>query len=304
MPIKIDNALPARELLEKENVFVMTKERAMSQDIRPLKIIILNLMPTKIETETQLLRLLGNSPLQVDIELLHMASHESKNTSASHLSKFYKVFDDIKDERFDGMIVTGAPVEHLAFEDVNYWEELCKVFQWAETNVYSTFNICWGAQAALYYHYGVEKHPLQEKMFGVFAHRSLDNYHPLMRCFDEVFYIPHSRHTEVRREDIAMVHDLQILSYSDKAGVYLLSDMACRKFFATGHAEYDADTLKKEYLRDKNKGLDIAPPYNYFPGDDPNNPPLVRWRSAASLLFANWLNYFVYQQTPYDLAQL
>ncbi|MDR1628827.1 MAG: homoserine O-succinyltransferase [Oscillospiraceae bacterium] len=304
MPIKVDNALPARALLEKENVFVMTEDRAMHQDIRPLKILLLNLMPTKIETETQLLRLLGNSPLQVDIELMHMATHQSRNTSAEHLLKFYKTFEDIKNEKFDGMIVTGAPVEHLPFEEVDYWPELCSVFEWAKTNVYSTFNICWGAQASLYFHYGVQKYNLNEKMFGVFEHRSLDTLHPLMRCLDEVFYIPHSRHTDIHMEDIAKVHDLQVLSYSDAAGIYLLSDMACRNFFATGHAEYDADTLAKEYFRDKNKRLPIAVPCNYFPDDDPEKTPLVRWRSAATLLFTNWLNYFVYQQTPYDLSQL
>ncbi len=304
MPINIDNLLPARAILEKENVFVMTPERAVAQDIRPLKILIVNLMPTKIETETQLLRLLGNSPLQVEIELLQTATHTSKNTSAEHILKFYKFFDEVKHLKFDGMIVTGAPVEHLEFEDVDYWQELCSIYDWAKTNVYSTFNICWAAQASLYYHYGIRKYNLQKKMFGVFPHRPLDPYHPLMRNFDEVFYIPHSRHTEIRREDIAFVKDLQILGYSDVAGVYLVSDMECRNFFATGHAEYDADTLAKEYFRDKNKGLEIDIPYNYFPNDDERLKPQITWRAAGGLLFLNWLNYFVYQQTPYDLADL
>jgi len=302
LPIKIDNGLPARAILESENVFVMTEDRAMSQDIRPLKILILNLMPTKIETETQLLRLLGNSPLQVEVELMHMASHESKNTASDHLLKFYKTFDDVKDSRFDGLIVTGAPVELLNFEEVDYWEELCAVFDWARENVYSTFSICWGAQAALYHSYGLPKYTLEKKMFGVFEHRSLDSLHPLMRGFDDIFYIPHSRHTEIRREDIARVRDLQILAYSDMAGVYLLSDMGCRSFYATGHGEYDADTLAKEYFRDKNKGLPIEAPYNYFPGDDPERPPYVKWRLAGGLVLTNWLNYFVYQQTPYDFT--
>ncbi len=304
MPIKIANELPAHKALELENVFVMTEKRAVSQDIRPLNILILNLMPTKIETETQLLRLLSNSPLQVEIELLQVKSHKSKNTSQEHMLKFYKTFDEIRDKKYDGLIVTGAPVELLEFEQVDYWEELCEIFEWSKKNVYSTFHICWGAQAALYYHYGVPKYPLEEKLFGVFPHRCLDNLHPLMRGIDDVFYVPHSRHTENRRSDIALVKDLQILSYSDYAGVHLVSDMACRNFFATGHSEYDRETLAKEYFRDVNKGLPINVPFNYFPDDDPNRTPRMSWKGTANLLFTNWLNYFVYQQTPYDLNTL
>ena len=304
MPIKIDTLLPAHKTLEDENIFVMTEERAVSQDIRPLKILILNLMPTKIETETQLLRLLGNSPLQVEIELLQTATHKSKNAPAEHMLSFYKTFDEVKGERFDGMIVTGAPVELLRFEDVDYWDELCKIFRWSETNVYSLFNICWGAQAALYYFYGVPKYETGEKIFGVFPHRPLDLFHPLLRGFDDEFFVPHSRHTETRRSDIALIKDLQLLSYSDMAGVHAISDMTCRKFFITGHSEYDRDTLAREYFRDRAKGMHINVPYNYFKDDDPTKPPVMRWRGTGSLLFSNWLNYFVYQQTPYDLISL
>lgn len=304
MPIKIDDQLPARHNLELENIFVMPEKRAQMQDIRPLRIIILNLMPTKQETETQLLRLLSNSPIQIEVELLQTATHKAKNESAEHMLKFYKTFDDVKDERFDGMIITGAPVENMEFEEVDYWEELCRIMDWSQTNVYSTFHICWGAQAGLYYHYGVPKHPLKEKMFGVFAHRPLDIYHPLLRGFDDTFYVPHSRHTETRREDIALVKDLQILSYSDMAGVHLISDMQCRNFFATGHSEYDRDTLAREYFRDVQRGLNPKIPYNYFPDDDPQRTPPMTWRITASLLFSNWLNYFVYQRTPYDLSRL
>ena len=304
MPIKIDSNLPAHKLLENENVFVMTEERAVSQDIRPLKILILNLMPTKIETETQLLRLLSNSPIQVEAELLQTATHEVKNVSKEHMFKFYKTFDEIKDERFDGMVVTGAPVENMEFEQVDYWDELCRIFEWSKTNVYSSFFICWGAQAALYYKYGLKKYRLDRKMFGVFEHVSLDNFHPLMRGLDDKFWVPHSRHTEVRRGDIALIKDLQILSYSEKAGVHLLSDMECRNFFSTGHSEYDRDTLAKEYFRDAEKGLDIDLPENYFPDNDPAKTPEVKWRGAANIIFSNWLNYFVYQRTPYDLSTL
>ena len=304
MPIKIDNQLPAHKTLESENIFVMTEDRASAQDIRPLRILLLNLMPTKIETETQLLRLLSNSPLQVEVELLQTSSHQSKNTSAEHMFKFYKTFDQVKTENFDGMIITGAPVEQLEFEQVDYWQELCAIMEWGKTHVYSTFHICWGAQAALYYHYGVPKHPLQEKMFGVFEHRPLDLFHPLMRGFDDVYFVPHSRHTETRTADIALVKDLQILSYSDMAGVHLISDMECRNFYATGHSEYDRDTLAKEYFRDREKGLPIRVPYGYFPHDDPARQPLMKWRGTGSLLFSNWLNYFVYQRTPYDLSTL
>ena len=304
MPIKIDNQLPARHSLELENIFVMPENRAMTQDIRPLHIIILNLMPTKIETETQILRLLSNTPLQVDVELLQVKSHVAKNVSQEHMLKFYKTFDDVKNRKFDGMIVTGAPVEMMPFEEVDYWDELCEIFDWAKTNVYSTYNRCWGAQAALYYKYGVPKHMLDEKLFGVFKHRPLDLYHPLLRGFSDVYYVPHSRHTETRREDIAEVKDLQILSYSDEAGVHLISDMACRNFFCTGHSEYDSDTLAKEYFRDLKKGMNIKMPYNYFPDNDPRKTPPITWRGVGSLLFQNWLNYFVYQRTPYDLNSL
>ena len=304
MPIKVDNELPAHKALENENIFVMTEERAMSQDIRPLKIIILNLMPTKIETETQILRLLSNSPLQVDIDLLQVKTHKSKNISEEHMLKFYNVFDDVKNNKYDGMIVTGAPVEHLPFEEVDYWEELCEIFEWSKKNVYSTFHICWGAQAALYYHYGIPKYSLEEKMFGIFPHRSLDTLHPLMRGLDDVFYVPHSRHTEISRNDIALVKDLQIISYSEMSGIHLVSDMECRNFYSTGHSEYDRDTLAREYFRDKEKGLDIKLPYNYFPDNDPANTPIISWRSAGNLIFTNWLNYFVYQKTPYDINSI
>lgn len=304
MPIRIDDELPAKHELELENIFVMGLERADMQDIRPLRIVLLNLMPTKQTTETQILRLLGNTPLQVDIELLQMATHRSKNTSPEHMLKFYKTFDDIKYEKFDGMIVTGAPVEQLEFEQVDYWPELCEIFEWSKTNVYSTFHICWGAQAGLYYRYGVPKYPLREKLFGVFEHYPLDLNHPLMRGFDDIFLAPHSRHTQTRRSDIALVKDLQILSYSDLAGVHLISDMDCRNFFTTGHLEYDRNTLANEYFRDVRRGLKIKIPYNYFPENDINRVPPLKWRGTASLLFANWLNYFVYQKTPYDLANL
>lgn len=304
MPIKIDSNLPAHKLLENENIFVMTEERAVSQDIRPLKILILNLMPTKIETETQILRLLSNSPIQVEAELLQTATHEVKNVSKEHMLKFYKTFDDIKNERFDGMVVTGAPVENMEFEQVDYWDELCRIFEWSKTNVYSSFFICWGAQAALYYKYGLKKYQLDKKMFGVFEHVLLDTFHPLMRGLDDKFWVPHSRHTEVRRGDIALIKDLQILSYSEKSGVHLISDMECRNFFSTGHSEYDRDTLAKEYFRDVEKGLDIDLPENYFPDNDPSKTPEVKWRSAANIIFSNWLNYFVYQRTPYDLSTL
>lgn len=304
VPIRIDDALPAKQNLEIENIFVMSKKRADTQDIRPLKLIILNLMPTKLETETQLLRLLSNSPLQIDVDFLQVKTHKAKNVSRIHLEKFYNTFDEIKNNRYDGMIITGAPVEQLEFEEVDYWDELCQIMEWSKKNVYSTFHICWGAQAGLYYHYGVKKYLLKKKMFGVFPHISLDETHPLMRGFDDKFYVPHSRHTEVRRQDIAQVKDLQILSYSEISGVHIVADMACRKFFVTGHSEYDRHTLAREYFRDKEKGLDIDVPYNYFPNDDENLVPIMSWKSSASLLFSNWLNYFVYQKTPYDLSQL
>lgn len=304
MPIKIDDRLPAKESLEKENIFVMTQSRAQGQDIRPLKILILNLMPTKVETETQLLRLLGNTPLQVDIELLQTATHKAKHTDEDHMLMFYKTFDEVKDKKYDGMIVTGAPVELLEFEEVDYWPELCKIFEWSKTNVYSTFHICWGAQAALYYHYGIPKHKLDEKMFGVFPHKPLDLYHPLLRGFDDCYNVPQSRHTETRFDDIALCKDLQILSYSEISGIHLISDLDCRKFFATGHSEYDADTLAKEYFRDKEKGLATQLPYNYFPDNDPTKKPIMTWRNVGTLMFTNWLNYFVYQKTPYDINSI
>lgn len=304
MPIRIDNELPAKQNLEMENIFVMSNKRADMQDIRPLKLIILNLMPTKLETETQLLRLLSNTPLQVDIDFLQVKSHKSKNVSRIHMQKFYNYFDDIKGNRYDGMIITGAPVEHLEYEEVDYWDELCTIMEWSKTNVYSTFHICWGAQAGLYYHYGIKKKKLDKKMFGVFPHRSLDVTHPLMRGLDDEYFVPHSRHTTVDRQDIAQVKQLQIISYSEIAGVHIVSDMDCRQFFVTGHSEYDRDTLAREYFRDKSKGLDIEMPYNYFPNNDENLVPIMNWKSSASLIFSNWLNYFVYQKTPYDLSQL
>lgn len=304
LPIRIDNELPAKQRLEDENVFVMSRMRGDTQDIRPLKIIILNLMPTKLETETQLLRLLSNTPLQIDVEFLQVATHEAKNVSKSHMDKFYSTFADVKEQRYDGMIITGAPVEQMAFEEVDYWDELCEIMEWSKKNVYSVWHICWGAQAGLYYHYGIQKYPTEEKIFGVFPHFSLDETHPLMRGLDDVYYVPHSRHTEVNRHDISQVKDLQILSYSREAGVHIVADMECRKFFITGHSEYDRDTLAKEYFRDKDKGLDIHIPHNYFPNDDESKTPVMSWKGTANLLMNNWLNYFVYQKTPYDLSTL
>lgn len=304
MPIRIDNELPAKQKLEIENIFVMSNLRADTQDIRPLKIIILNLMPTKLETETQLLRLLSNSPLQLDIEFLQVATHTAKNVSKSHMDKFYQTFDEVKDKKYDGMIITGAPVEQMEFEKVDYWDELCKIMQWSKTNVYSTFHICWGAQAGLYYHYGIKKYQTPKKIFGIFPHTCLDETHPLMRGLDDVYYVPHSRHTEIRMSDIAQVKDLQIISYSEEAGVHIVSDMECRMFFVTGHSEYDRDTLAKEYFRDLEKGLQIDMPVNYFPNNDTNLVPKMTWKGTANLIFNNWLNYFVYQKTPYDLSTL
>lgn len=304
MPIRINDELPAKQSLEIENIFVMSNKRADQQDIRPLKIIILNLMPTKLETETQLLRLLSNTPLQIDVDFLQVATHEAKHVSKNHMDKFYYTIDEIKDNKYDGMIITGAPVEHLEFEDVDYWDELCTIMEWSKKNVYSTFHICWGAQAGLYYHYGIKKYTLDKKVFGVFEHFSLDDTHPLMRGLDDVYYAPHSRHTEVRRQDIAQVKDLQIISYSESAGVHIVADMDCRQFFITGHSEYDRDTLAKEYFRDKEKGLPIDKPYNYFPNDDERLVPKLSWKGTGNLIFNNWLNYFVYQKTPYDLSTL
>ena len=301
MPIKIPNDLPAVKTLQSENIFVMTETRAITQDIRPLKILILNLMPKKIETETQLARLLGNTPLQVEPELLHTKTHQSKNVAEEHLLAFYKTFDDVKDKTFDGMIITGAPVEHLAFEDVEYWNELCGIMEWSKTHVHSTFHICWGAQAGLYYHYGINKKPLDEKLFGVFPHEVDYKNSILFRGFDETFMVPQSRHTTVLREDIERNPDLKILASSPRAGVYAVASRNGRQIFITGHSEYDADTLKNEYLRDLSQGKPIKVPENYFPNDDETQPPLVTWRAHANLLYSNWLNYFVYQTTPYDI---
>lgn len=305
MPIKIQDNLPAANILEQENVFVMYEDRAYSQDIRPLRIIILNLMPTKIVTETQLLRLLSNSPLQVEVDLIYTSSYQPRNTSMDHLIKFYETFDDVKDRRYDGMIITGAPVEQMPFEEVTYWSELAAIMEWSKTHVYSTLHICWGAQAGLYYHYGVPKYDIEKKMFGVFPHyRSWMKPVKLFRGFDDVFYVPHSRHTEVRRADIEKISSLRILAESTVSGVYAVSDMSGRQIFLTGHSEYDPLTLRDEYERDVSRGLPIEVPQNYFPDDDPSNKPLVRWRSSAYLLFANWLNYYVYQATPFDLSSI
>ena len=304
MPIKIPNDLPAVKTLESENIFVMTETRAITQDIRPLKILILNLMPKKIETETQLARVLGNSPLQVDLELIYTETHKSKNVGEDHLLAFYKTFKDVKDRSFDGMIITGAPVEHLEFEEVEYWDELCEIMEWTKTHVHSTFHICWGAQAGLYYHYGIKKYPLEEKMFGVFAHKVDYKRSILFRGFDDVFYAPHSRHTTVRRDEIEAVKDLRVISSSEDAGVYAVMTKRGKQIFVTGHSEYDADTLKTEYLRDLSQGKPIRVPENYFPNDNHENPPLVLWRAHANLLYSNWLNYFVYQTTPYDLDNM
>ena len=304
MPIKIPNQLPATNILTEENIFVMTETRARTQDIRPLQILLLNLMPTKIDTETQLSRLLGNTPLQVELTLMHMASHKSKNTSEEHLLAFYRTFDEVRDRQFDGMIITGAPVEQMPFEEVEYWDELCEIMKWSLTHVHSTFHICWGAQAGLYYHFGVQKRPLEKKLFGIFPHEADYKRSILFRGFDDVFFIPHSRHTEVAREDLEKIPDIKILASSPEAGVFALSTRKGRQIFITGHPEYDAGTLKKEYLRDVAAGKPIEIPKNYFPGDDPEKEPIVSWRSSANLLYSNWLNYFVYQTTPYDLSEI
>ena len=304
MPIQIPNDLPAANTLLQENIFVMTQQRAESQQIRPLEIVLLNLMPTKIATETQLSRLLGNTPLQVHLELMHMSSHKSKNVSQDHLLNFYKSFDELKDRKFDGMVITGAPVEQLDFEDVDYWQELCQIMEWSKTNVHSTFHICWGAQAGLYYHYGVPKYPLEHKLFGVFAHEADYKRALLRRGLDDIFWAPHSRHTTILREDVENIPGLKILASSKEAGVYAVMSKGGRQIFVTGHSEYDPETLNNEYVRDKNLGLEIAVPKNYFPNDDDTQPPIVRWRSHANLLFSNWLNYFVYQTTPYDIMTI
>lgn len=302
MPIKIPNDLPATATLQSENIFVMTETRAVTQDIRPLEILILNLMPTKIDTETQFARLLGNTPLQVHLEFMHTKSHIAKHVSAEHLFTFYKTFDEIKDRRYDGMVITGAPVELMPFEEVEYWDELCQIMEWSKTNVHSTLHICWGAQAGLYYHYGIPKYPLPQKLFGVFPHRVEYKHAILLRGFDDVFMAPHSRHTTILREDIERVPELKIAASSDEAGIYAVFTAGGRQVFLTGHSEYDPDTLKREYERDKALGLPITVPKNYFQNDDDTQPPLVTWRGHANLLFSNWLNYFVYQTTPYDFA--
>lgn len=304
MPIRISSELPAFKTLGEENIFVMSKERAEHQDIRPLKVIILNIMPKKIETESQLMRLLSNTPLQVDVELLQMASHVSRNTSSHHLDAFYKTFDEISDNRYDGMIITGAPVELLDFEQVDYWKEITSIMEWSKTHVFSTIYICWAAQAGLYYHYGIPKYTLDQKMFGIFPHRAEVSNCQLLRGFDDIFYVPHSRNTEVRREDIERIPQLEILTSSELSGVHIVANKNGRQYFITGHSEYDRDTIANEYRRDVEKGLDIQIPYNYFPNDDPNNMPVFSWRCTANLMFSNWLNYCVYQKTPYNLEEL
>lgn len=304
MPIRIPNDLPAAEILQQENIFVMTHTRAITQDIRPLELVVLNLMPTKIATETQLTRLLGNTPLQVHLELMHTTSHESKNVTPEHLLSFYKSFDELKDRKFDGMVITGAPVEQMRFEEVDYWDELCEIMEWSKTHVHSTFHICWGAQAGLYYHFGIQKHNLPKKLFGVYPHHADYKRSILLRGFDDTFYVPHSRHTTVCREDIEAVPELKILASSEQAGVYAVMSKEGHQIFITGHAEYDPLTLEAEYLRDKKLGKPISVPENYYPDDDDTKPPIVRWRGHANLLFSNWLNYFVYQTTPYDIMTI
>ncbi len=304
MPIRIPDKLPATHQLRSENIFVISETKAMHQDIRPLKIAIVNLMPTKITTETQLLRLLSNSPLQLEIDLVKMNSHESKNTPNEHLAEFYTRFQDIKNSKYDGMIITGAPVENLDFEDVDYWDELKEIMEWSKTHVTSTLHICWAAQAGLYYHYGIPKYSLPKKCFGIFKHHVNRKTAKLVRGFDNEFYAPHSRHTAINSEDIDKVPELEILAESDEAGVYIVFSKGGRRIFVTGHSEYDATTLHEEYMRDLAKGKDINIPKNYYPNDDPTQPPLVRWRSHANLLFSNWLNYFVYQITPYDIESI
>jgi homoserine O-succinyltransferase len=304
MPMRIPNDLPAVKTLLNENIFVMSEQRAVTQDIRPLKILLLNLMPNKIATETQLSRLLGNTPLQVELELIHTSTYHSKNTSSEHLLAFYKTFEDVKDKTFDGMIITGAPVEKMEFEEVEYWEELCEIMEWTKTHVHSTFHICWGAQAGLYYHFGIDKKPLDEKMFGIFPH-TVDYKHPILfRGFDDVFMVPHSRHTTVDIEDVKKCKEIKILATSKEAGVYAMATKEGKQIFITGHSEYDANTLANEYFRDLNAGKPIKIPVNYFPDDNPENTPIVSWRAHANLLYSNWLNYFVYQTTPYDIEQI
>ena len=304
MPIRIPNQLPAYETLTNENIFVMTETRALTQDIRPLEILLLNLMPTKIDTATQLSRLLGNTPLQIELNLITTKSHTSKHTPKAHMKAFYQVFDDVKDRKFDGMIITGAPVELMPFEEVDYWQELCEIMEWTKTHVHSTLHICWGAQAGLYYHYGVQKHTLPEKMFGVFPHRVDHKNSILFRGFDDIFMVPHSRYTTIYEDEVRKVPELKILSTSPEAGVYAVSTKHGKQIFVTGHAEYDADTLDREYRRDLEKGLATPFPANYYPGNDDSQPPVVSWRSSGNLFFCNWLNYFVYQTTPYDISKI
>lgn len=304
MPIRISSELPAFKTLMNENIFVMAQDRAEHQDIRPLKVVILNIMPKKIETESQLLRLLSNTPLQVDVDLLHVASHVSKNTSLNHLAAFYKTFDEIKDSRYDGMIITGAPVELLDYEEVDYWDEICKIMDWSTTHVFSTLHICWAAQAGLYHHFGIPKYPLERKMFGIFPHKAEVENCQLLRGFDDIFLVPHSRNTEIRREDIEKNNQLEILTSSEFSGVHIVANKNGRQYFITGHSEYDRDTIANEYFRDKDKGIDIQIPYNYFPDDDTTKSPEFSWRCTANLMFSNWLNYCVYQLTPFDLEEL
>ena len=304
MPIKIPESLPARQTLESENIFTITERRAVTQDIRPLRILLLNLMPTKVVTETQLARLLGNSPLQIELELIKTSGHQSKNTSAEHMLAFYKTFDEVREQHFDGMIITGAPVEQMPFEEVDYWDELCEIMEWSKSHVTSTFHICWGAQAGLYYHFGIGKKPLDKKLFGVFAHRVERKSSMLLRGFDDTFFVPHSRHTTIDREDVEAVSELKILAASPEAGMYAIATDKGRQIFITGHSEYDADTLRLEYERDVKAGLPIEVPVNYFPGDDPTKEPLVTWRGHANLIYQNWLNYYVYQRTPYIIGDI
>ena len=304
MPIKIPESLPARATLESENIFTITEHRAVTQDIRPLRILLLNLMPTKVVTETQLARLLGNSPLQIELELIMTTSRESRNTSREHMLSFYKTFDDVRDQHFDGMVITGAPVEQMEFEQVDYWDELCAIMEWSKTHVTSTFHICWGAQAGLYYHFGIRKIPLEKKLFGVFEHTVERRSSMLLRGFDDTFFVPHSRHTTISRADVEAVPQLTIQASSPEAGIYAIATDKGRQIFITGHSEYDAETLRLEYERDKKAGLPIDVPKNYFPDDDDTKPPRVTWRSHANLIYTNWLNYYVYQRTPYIIDDI
>ncbi len=304
MPIKIPKDLPAAKILAEESVFVMDDQRAFSQDIRPLRILILNLMPTKVVTETQLARVLANTPLQIEMSLLTVSSRQPRHTSHEHMIAFYRTLNEVRDEYYDGMIITGAPVELLPFEEVDYWPELCEIMEWSRSHVFSTLHICWGAQAGLFYHFGVPKHTLSEKLFGVFPHHTTEIRSPLFRGFDDFFYIPHSRHTTVRREDVEHVPGLQILAESDTAGMYALATPDSRQIFLMGHSEYDPDTLSREYFRDKEAGLPIHIPYNYFPEDDDTRQPVCRWRSCGHLLYGNWVNYVIYQETPFDVRSI